>query len=343
MNDDRESGLNDCHQQEVQASATEHADKPLDVPQPDPSLVHVPMTGVAAVCGVALRIGLETGAPSEFYAYLFANFLGTAVLAAWAGFKDFVHIELFVSVGTGFCGTLTTFSSWAQAGGVLFGPTTLLSKTEKAYLWFQLQLVGFAVYLLGYDFGRHTFDAYASIHPPPRTSGAPEVSDCAEALYLLCSLAIFGLVAALVAIDSTGVRLALAFAAPGAWLRFVLAKKLNPLNSRFPVGTFTANMLGSALLATFYVLGIAVVDRNDAISCEVLKGLISGFCGGLSTVSTFILELKKLKRIDAYIYGFTSVVVSQLLFLIILGPFQWSTRVSLEDFTSGNSCTTLFA
>jgi fluoride exporter len=60
------------------------------------------------------------------------------------------------------------------------------------------------------------------------------------------------------------------------------------------------------------------------MSCRVLQGVMEGFCGCLTTVSTWVAELNGLKREHGYIYGFTSVVVALSFLIVIMGSLLWS-------------------
>ena len=119
------------------------------------------------------------------------------------------------------------------------------------------------------------------------------------------------------------VTLALPFAPLGAWLRYFLAKQLNTGRPSFPLGTFTANMIATALVAVFALLQYSSTNRS-IISCAVLTGLIDGFCGCLSTVSTFITEIRGMRRQHAYRYAIISIVGGQALMVLILGSYWWS-------------------
>ena len=75
--------------------------------------------------------------------------------------------------------------------------------------------------------------------------------------------------------------------AAGALLRWFLGLKLNSLLPWLPPGTLAANLIGG------YIVGIALavlVDRPD-ISPEWRLLIITGFCGGLTTFSTFSAEV----------------------------------------------------
>ena len=58
------------------------------------------------------------------------------------------------------------------------------------------------------------------------------------------------------------------------------------LNSTFPYGTFTVNLIGAFLLGLVY--GWVAQNSNDASNTKLF--LITGFCGGFTTFSTFAFE-----------------------------------------------------
>ena len=76
----------------------------------------------------------------------------------------------------------------------------------------------------------------------------------------------------------------------GALLRWQLGERLNALFPTVPPGTVTANLVGA------YVVGlcIAFFAHWPALSPEWRLLLITGFCGGLTTFSTFSAEVAAL-------------------------------------------------
>ena len=87
---------------------------------------------------------------------------------------------------------------------------------------------------------------------------------------------------------------ALVLAPPGTLLRFFLGRALNPLSSRLPIsGTLLANLLATALLSTTTLL-THLGPRRNVGQCQALRAVGDGFCGSLSTVSTFVAELEAL-------------------------------------------------
>jgi len=79
-------------------------------------------------------------------------------------------------------------------------------------------------------------------------------------------------------------------AALGALLRWQLGSKLNSVFPTIPPGTLAANLIGA------YVIGlcIAFFATYPAISPEWRLLVVTGFCGGLTTFSTFSAEITAL-------------------------------------------------
>ena len=115
---------------------------------------------------------------------------------------------------------------------------------------------------------------------------------------------------------------ALAFAPVGCVLRFYISLNLNDKIKAFPLGTFAVNIFGTAMEGMFYDL--QHVPLGTRVECQVLQGLMDGFCGCLTTVSTWVLELKGLRLRHAYIYGVTSIGVALGFMVIIMGSLQWT-------------------
>jgi fluoride exporter len=120
---------------------------------------------------------------------------------------------------------------------------------------------------------------------------------------------------------------ALLFSFPGTLTRYLLSINLNTRLKLFPLGTFTANMLGTALLGTFRVLQSKPTPVSPN-ACALLQGLSDGYCGCLTTVSTFAAEVKTLKEWKAWLYVALSWTGGQLLLLVIQGSSFWAGNVS---------------
>ena len=79
-------------------------------------------------------------------------------------------------------------------------------------------------------------------------------------------------------------------AALGALLRWQLGDRLNSVFPTIPPGTLVANLFGAYVIG----LGIAFFATFSAISPEWRLLVITGFCGGLTTFSTFSAEITTL-------------------------------------------------
>jgi CrcB protein len=76
-------------------------------------------------------------------------------------------------------------------------------------------------------------------------------------------------------------------AAVGAWLRWGLGTWLNPLHADIPIGTLSANLIGGYLIG----LAVAFFAQHPGLSPEWRLLIITGFLGGLTTFSTFSIEI----------------------------------------------------
>ncbi|ORX34021.1 CrcB-like protein-domain-containing protein [Kockovaella imperatae] len=115
---------------------------------------------------------------------------------------------------------------------------------------------------------------------------------------------------------------------PGAILRFALARinPKQPFIDRFPLGTFIANMLATLVVCSTYVgMRPVSVGSTSTVRCNALYGLEEGFCGCLSTVSTFVVEARAIKKKRwKWIYVGGSVVLGHLFALAIVGGTRWT-------------------
>jgi len=73
----------------------------------------------------------------------------------------------------------------------------------------------------------------------------------------------------------------------GAWLRWWLGLRLNPLFPTVPLGTLASNLIGG------YLVGVAVgfFAHRQGLAPEWRLFAITGFLGGLTTFSTFSAEV----------------------------------------------------
>ena len=92
-------------------------------------------------------------------------------------------------------------------------------------------------------------------------------------------------------------------AALGALLRWLLGAKLNSVFPTIPPGTLVANLFGAYVIG----LGIAFFATFSSISPEWRLLVITGFCGGLTTFSTFSAEVTLLLQQGRLVWAFGAV------------------------------------
>lgn len=112
-------------------------------------------------------------------------------------------------------------------------------------------------------------------------------------------------------------------AALGALLRWQLGLKLNSIFPVLPPGTLAANLIGG------YFIGLAVAyfAQEPNIAPEWRLLIITGFCGGLTTFSTFSAEVVSLLEDDRLALAMgsiaTHVIGSLAMTLAGLASWQW--------------------
>lgn len=79
-----------------------------------------------------------------------------------------------------------------------------------------------------------------------------------------------------------------------------------------PLATFTVNIIGSFLIGFLYILFVEKSDLSPALKLA----LTVGFCGGLTTFSTFSLELFEMVKNAQYLHAFVYAILSVIICLI---------------------------
>ena len=94
----------------------------------------------------------------------------------------------------------------------------------------------------------------------------------------------------------------------GALLRWWLGLSLNPHFPPIPPGTLAANLIGG------YVVGVAIAffGTYTALAPEWRLFVITGFCGGLTTFSTFSAEVVTLMQQGRPLWALGAVAVHLL-------------------------------
>lgn len=267
-------------------------------------------------------------------------------------------IPLYVGLATGFCGSFTSFSSFMRdvflalsndlpapvnhpstgtitttatvsrnggyslaailaiilatlalsLGSLIVGAHAALALnpiTPRIPSRFTRRILDPAMVLLG--FGCWLGALFLAIFPPDRTSSSSSAAETWR------GVAVFPIL----------------FAPAGCLLRFYASNKLNALVPSFPLGTFAANMFGVAIEAMCYDIqhvgvGVNGMVGGGLVGCQVLQGVQDGFCGCLTTVSTWVAEIRGLRRRSAYAYALASLACGFALVVVIMGSVRWS-------------------
>jgi CrcB protein len=110
-------------------------------------------------------------------------------------------------------------------------------------------------------------------------------------------------------------------AAGGALLRWQLGVQLNSLVPTVPPGTLAANLIGG------YIIGFAIAYLAQApnLAPEWRLFIITGFCGGLTTFSTFSAEVVTRLQEGQWIWaaGAIAIHVAGSLTMTLAGIATW--------------------
>ncbi|CAG8644456.1 14812_t:CDS:2, partial [Cetraspora pellucida] len=290
-----------------------------------------------SIIGVLIRIGLvdlHTYSNAPVFALIYPQFVGCTIFGFCLARKGFImksYLPLYIGLQTGLCGSITTFSSWSLLTFRSFiTPTSPLNGIDNVLAGLAIIGITIGMSIVGLKFGEQLADAFMISQITPkgivhkviiRPSNIREfarldwvciVSGCVSWL-LIIALAISIQV-------QRRVLYAAVFAPIGTLIRWQLSR-FNSFKSSFPIGTFTANISGSAILGVLFLLCNGIV--YSGISCEILIGLSDGLCGCLTTISTFTAEIVSLPRRHAYRYALISIVTSQIMMVFLVGIRAW--------------------
>ncbi|EAU84860.2 hypothetical protein CC1G_00379 [Coprinopsis cinerea okayama7 len=284
----------------------------------------------ASIFGVLSRLGLQALASfpgQSVFPLLYVQALGCFIMGIGLRLKEPLgnfYGPFYTALTTGFCGSLTTFSSWQleifnawiNAGG--YPRSGLYNAADGIGISSVTLCMSLGSLAFGYDvasvaLSRLKFPAF----PPWWQRYAITLL---SGLMYIATILTYLFLPARFRHQATA---AILFSYPGALTRYLLSIALNTRFKILPVGTLTANILGSGLLAAFHVLQ-SLNTPFSSNTCSLLQGLIDGYCGCLTTVSTFAAEIRDLGWWKACRYAFISWGLGQIVMLLVIGPALWT-------------------
>ena len=210
-------------------------------------------------------------------------------------------IPLYIGLTTGFCGSFTSFSSY------ILQSFLYLSNTHPAYTHLEkgysvLSFLAYIILTLALSASGLQFGAHLAEFTQPYTPSIPSrVIRFFDKIVPLLAVGVWiGSIAMAVVIGKwRGKALfACVFSPLGALARFWVSRLLNPRVKRFPLGTFAVNIFGTAVLAGVVAGQYSHRWKGTAesvVGCQLLRGVGDGFCGCLTTVSTWVVEIRGLR------------------------------------------------
>jgi fluoride exporter len=111
----------------------------------------------------------------------------------------------------------------------------------------------------------------------------------------------------------------------GSILRYLSQKWVNEsYEHNFPLATFLVNVFGCLLIGILYALG----EKGNILSPQSRLLLVTGFCGGFTTFSTFAFENMNLLRVGdnfsfllyavgSVVFGIAAVYIGSLLIKLL--------------------------
>lgn len=289
---------------------------------------------VASYAGVFARIYLTElvnwdGVP--LFPSLYPQLVGTAIMGLVTSHKLLLASSyVYPAIATGLCGSITTFSSWNSEAmsSLLQSGQAFPNNGVRILGWLTTLMLGVGMSTAALTIGRHLAtlspwaDSVAKQHSQNLESAEHSKSRLEGGVFV-CMW--FVLTALIVVLPYLLGRKDLVFSGLLATVGTYLRWHLSPLNSAFAsfkLGTFLANVAGTWLLGG--VVCAQELLSEGTLLHDLLVGVSAGFCGCLTTVSTFAVELSSLPLRPSYVYAATSIVLAQMGMILVRGTIQWT-------------------
>ena len=273
--------------------------------------------------------------------------------------------DLMLGLRDGFCGALSSFSSWNSAMVSLMRHGNVGQAVVGYIIGLQLPIVAYrfgqhvAVYIFvwrtrrearkderrgGYGIRLSTNDD--DLEQDENSSGDSDDDDdekkrkAAEdempsLRAVITAIFIMALVTQITSIfffdtpENQQIALSLLFSPLGVFARWRLTK-LNRWKPTFPLGTFTCNILACALSGSLGTILSGDPGENTQI---VLSSIVNGFGGTLSSLASFVVEILAgidpvLLRYDGVVYAAASIGCAMIVGFVFSASVEWADVVT---------------
>ncbi|KAJ7591037.1 CrcB-like protein-domain-containing protein [Mycena floridula] len=295
----------------------------------------------ASAFGLLVRLGLQALATYDgdaIFSLAYVQALGCLIMGFALRLKDPIsrfYPPLYTAITTGFCGSLTTFSGWQSD---IFSSWINAGQFHRDHLRDFMDGLGKTVFTLSLSLASLSFGAsIGALVQPHLPSLSPPGFKSRYTVTLLAGLFYAAGFPAYFLLPSNfrhQATAAILFAFPGTLARYILAQ-LNPLVKSFPWGTFAANIIGTIAIAASH-LAQSMQNPLSSDACAILQGFSDGYCGCLTTISTFAVEISVLKGWAKMRYLVSSWTLGQLFFLVMVAPALSSGSVEKQRTCSFN-------
>lgn len=269
-----------------------------------------------------------------------------------SGKTNMKQMALHSAVTAGFCGAYSTWSSFMvelifKTIDYLNGGHRLPNHGYGVMEFFSVLFVQMGVSFLGYFLGRDFAYLIDLCFKEGSWSRIFNYRVCRILELLFAVLGIAAIIANIVlactlSIDSswkTSYALSIVIGVVGSWVRFRLSAYNGSFGiSWFPSGTLMANVFACLLLPVLYILLYGYKDAatgtmivTSKVHRMAITAFSSGFCGSLSTMSSFVNELYNLEYpLQRYTYFGVTFLSCFIIMFVIICPYAW-TRGFIES------------
>eukprot|EP00038_Savillea_parva_P010560 m.191152 g.191152 ORF g.191152 m.191152 type:complete len:465 (-) comp18257_c0_seq1:157-1551(-) len=295
----------------------------------------------AAMIGALIRMEFNVLSEHDMYTVyprLYANVFGCLLMGPLVMYKAWwvsSCYPVYLALGVGLCGSITSFSSWQTEAtmALVHWPGYSLQKYDNAAGMIigsmTIQMIGIATSTAALSCGmlctqifsakNYEFDAPKPPLRPMNLWDVKVITLCVVIMVILISVN-FG-----VGTSRHETGYTILFAPFGVLLRYALSRRYNQ-GGWFPWGTFAANMLATFITSITIIYASHNYGNHTDNERNAIAGVISGFCGCLSTVSTWVFELRTLSTEPTrpIRYALASIVSAQMILFASVGMYRWA-------------------